>query len=89
MLENPVEKVLKDSGPQGLSLKELSKRLGVDRRRIQFHIYNSKNIKDTEPWLHGSGKSKIRVFSYTPEEKGYFLRKLKSKKNLYSMESSV
>jgi hypothetical protein len=42
MLENPVEKVLKDSNHTGLSLKELTKRLGVDRRRVQFHIYNSK-----------------------------------------------
>ena len=89
MLENPVEKVLKDSNHTGLSLKELTKRLGVDRRRVQFHIYNSKFIKDTEPWLHGSNKMKIRVFSYTPEEKKYFLRKQKEKKIVHSLESSL
>ena len=89
-MENPVDRILKDKGPRGLSLKQLSMQLGVDRKRVQYHIYNSEHTKDTEPWIHGSGKSKIRVFSYTPEAKGYFLRKVKERKiQSESIESSV
>jgi hypothetical protein len=89
-MENPVDRILKDKGPNGLSLKQLSRFLGVDRKRVQYHIYNSVHTKDTDPHIHGSGKSKIRVFNYTPEEKGYFDRKIKSKRIVHSeTESSV
>ena len=62
--ENPVEHVLKDKGPYGLSLKEIEYLLGVDRRRIMHHIFQSKNIDRTDPLLHGSLKKKIRVFKF-------------------------
>jgi len=79
-MENPVEKVLKDKGLQGLSLRKLGVLLGVDARRVKYHIYNSKNVMDTNPLLHGSGKRKIRVYSYTTETNGYFNRKKLNKK---------
>ena len=79
-MENPVEKVLKDKGLQGLSLRKLVVLLGVDSKRVKYHIYNSKNVMDTNPLLHGSGKRKIRVYSYTPETNGYFNRRKLTKK---------
>ena len=66
-MENPVDRILKDKGPSGLSLKQLSLLLGVDYRRVKYHIYNSSNIMNTNPRIHGSGKCKIKVFNYTPE----------------------
>jgi hypothetical protein len=78
-MENPVEHVLKDKGPRGLSLRQLSLLTGVDTRRIKYHIYNSMHIEDTDPFVHGSLKNKIRVFSYTPESQKYHSRKLKKK----------
>ena len=77
--ENPVEHVLKDKGPYGLSLKEIEYLLGVDRRRIMYHIKDSYYIEDTDPWLHGSMKQKIRVFRYNPQKCKYGLRKIKSR----------
>jgi len=78
-MENPVERILKDKGQCGLSLRQLSLLMGVDTRRVKYHIYNSMNVKDCEPIVHGSLKNKIRVFCYTPEEQKYYNRKLKKK----------
>ena len=87
-MENPVEIVLKNKGPRGLSMRHLILNLGVDRRRVNYHIFNSTNVMDTPPSLHGSGKSKIRVFNYTPETKNYFDRRVKSKKIVQETEVS-
>ena len=76
-MENPVDRILKDKGLRGLSLKQLSTFLGVDYKRVKYHIYNSLNTMNTDPLIHGSGKCKIRVFNYTPDTKRYFLRKKK------------
>ena len=76
-MENPVDQILKNKGPRGLSLKQLSLLLGVDYKRVNYHIYNSLNTMNTDPMIHGSGKCKIRVFNYTPDTKRYFLRKKK------------
>ena len=74
-MENPVEYILKTQGPSGLSLKQLSFMLGIDKRRTKFHIYNSSNVMNTNPLLHGSHKYKINVFCYTPDCKKYSTRK--------------
>ena len=63
MLENPVESILKDKGPLGMSLKQLSYLMGVPIRRVLFHINYSTKIKHTDPLLHGSLKGSIHVYS--------------------------
>jgi hypothetical protein len=78
-MENPAENILKDKGQRGLSLRQLTFLMGVNRRRVKYHIYNSMHVKDCEPFVHGSYKNKIRVFCYTPEEQKYHSRKIKKK----------
>ena len=77
-LENIVEK----SGKHGVSLKNIHKLTGLSTRTIKWCIYNSKNIADCDPTVHGSYKRKIRVFIYQPSELTYIKRldKLRSKK---------
>ena len=70
-MENPVENILKDKGERGLSLRQLTFLMGVNRRRVKYHIYNAKCVKDCEPFVHGSYKNKIRVFCYTPENRKF------------------
>jgi hypothetical protein len=62
MLENPVEVILKDKGPRGLSLKQLSKLTGVPVRRVVWIIKWSTAVKRVDPLLHGSMKQKIKVY---------------------------
>ena len=64
-MENPAELILKTKGPRGLSLKQLSLKMGVPIRRVKYHINTSDNIKYTDPILHGSFKQSIRVFCYS------------------------
>ena len=73
---NPVEYVLNDIQQikRGLSLKRLKQILGLSKKSINYHIYNSMNIENTNPYLHGSHKQRIRVFNYTPVGKNYFKR---------------
>jgi hypothetical protein len=78
-MENPIEHILKDKGPRGLSLRQLSFLTGSPIHRVKYHIYNSMQIKDCEPFIHGSYKSKIRVFCYTPEIQKDHSRKIKKK----------
>jgi len=75
---NPVEDVLKRV-KHGLSLKQLRAATGFKNKMIKYYIYNSPNIEDTDPVLHGSGKVKIRVFNYTDTKLNYFIRKDKKK----------
>ena len=79
-MENPIEYILKDKGPRGLSLRQLTFLTGVNSRRIKYHIYNSMHIEDCDPFVHGSLKSKIRVFRYTPKEQKYQIKKITKKK---------
>ena len=68
---NPVEHVLKDiqQVERGLSLRQLKKITGLSKKSINYHIYNSMNIENTTPYIHGSHKQRIRVFNYTPISK--------------------
>jgi hypothetical protein len=75
---NPVEDALKGV-KHGLSLKQLRTVTGFKNKEIKYYIYNSPNIEDTDPVLHGSGKAKIRVFNYTDTKLNYFIRKDKKK----------
>ena len=79
-MENPVERVLESKGPKGLSLRQLGLLLGIDKRRLKYHIYTSTKVMNADPFLHGSCKSRIRVFCFTPNECKYILRNVKTKK---------
>ena len=74
---NRVETILKDIGIKGVSLRFLKKVSGLPKRTILWHIYNSRFIENTDPLVHGSRKSKISVYNYTPVQNGYFNRKKK------------
>ena len=43
-MENPVENILKDKGERGLSLRQLTFLMGVNRRRVKYHIYNAEAL---------------------------------------------
>jgi len=75
---NPVEKVLKRV-KHGLSLRQLCEITGLSNKTVKYYIYTSLNIEDTDPFLHGSGKVKIRVFNYSENPVNYFSRKDKRK----------
>lgn len=73
-MENPIDHILKDKGPCGLSLRQLCFLTGSPSRRVKYHIYNSMHVEDCDPFVHGSCKSKIRVFRYTTENQKYHSR---------------
>ena len=75
--ENPIEKLLKQHN--SLSLRQMKQKTGLGKKSINYYIYNSNFIEDTTPYIHGSYKTKIRVFNYNVLENNYFKRKLKKK----------
>jgi len=70
-----VEKLIERSGNNGISLQKIHEQTGIGKKSIKWIIYNSKNIEDVNPMLHGSCKKKIRVFSFKPFDKTYIDRK--------------
>ena len=73
-----VEKVLENAGRNGISLKKIHEITGMNARTIKWSIYNSTNIDDCDPMIHGSLKSRIRVFVYKPNDVSYLKRKDKN-----------
>jgi hypothetical protein len=76
---NPIESVLQVYGKSGLSISQLKEITSLSKRSVNKFIYTSKFIEDTSPYLHGSGKTKINVYNYTPIEKNYFKRREKKR----------
>jgi len=74
---NHVEIILQAYDNHGLSIKKLKLGTGFSKRKIKHLIYTSQFIEDCPGYLHGSGKSKIDVYRYTPIEKIYSERKIK------------
>ena len=70
-----MEVLLKEAGERGLSIKQLSEKLNVPNKTVKYLIYNSKYVKDTDPYLHGSFKTKIRCFTFTEQNKTYIQKK--------------
>ena len=73
-----IESLLKNA-PNGLSTRQLTLRTGLSQKRLKWFIYNSKNITDCDPVIHGSYKQKIRVYSFKPSETTYIETKKISK----------
>jgi hypothetical protein len=79
-----IETLLKNT-PQGMSTRQLSLTTGISQKSLKWFIYNSKNITDCDPRIHGSYKQKIRVYSFKPSEMSYIetkkINKNRKKKN--------
>lgn len=71
-----VEELLCGAGEHGLSIKQLKKKTGLSKNKIKTILFHSKNVKDTDPILHGSGKQKIHVYSFQPFQISYIKRKM-------------
>ena len=63
-MNNPVEEYLKNNLNKMLSLRTISKNLKLKRKKIDYLINQSKNIKKIEPREVGSGKQHLNVFTY-------------------------
>ena len=82
-----IEELLKNANERGLSVKQLKKSTGLTKNKIIRIIFNSKNIDDCNPHVHGSGKTKIRVFVFKPSNTMYIERKKAiGKRNLKKTE---
>lgn len=68
---NIIEPLLQDAGQKGLSIRQLTNLTGISKKNLKWYIYNSKNIGDCDPNVHGSYKTKIRVFVFKPGDKSY------------------
>jgi hypothetical protein len=77
---NPVEVLLKQNGSRGFSRRQLCKALGAKKRTVMWHIYNSRFVEDTNPSLHGSGKTKISVYNYRTKDEPYWKPRVSAKK---------
>ena len=71
-----VEELLKNAGKHGLSIKQLKTKSGLSKKNVKRILFHSNFVKDTDHYLHGSGKQKIHVFSYQPFQVSYIKRKL-------------
>ena len=56
-----METLLQNAGKHGLSIKQLKKKTGLSKNNVKRLLFESKNVKDTDPFLHGSNKRKIHV----------------------------
>jgi len=74
---NELEFILKGHGERGLSTKQIKLKFNLSKRQIRHLVYTSHFIEDTNPYLHGSSKSRIDVYNYTPTEKKYLERRIK------------
>ena len=88
---NPVEEYLKVFHAQGRSMRQIKGELGLTKRNILWYLYNSKNIQDTNPLLHGSGRFKIRVYNYSENSRVRIKKKFTKKvnKSVVSTETFV
>jgi hypothetical protein len=77
-----IEIVVERAGPKGISLKTIKRLTGFKLNTIKWVIYNSNNIDDCDPIVHGSLKTKIRVLLYKPHDTAYIKRKQVDKKHL-------
>jgi hypothetical protein len=89
---NAIENVVEKSGKYGVSMKNIHKLTGLSTNTIKWCIYNSKNITDCNPNLHGSYKQKIRVYIYQPTNDLTYIDRIKmlktrSKKPVKTVET--
>jgi len=86
-MEIEIEQLLENSGERGLSIKQLKGLTDLTKNKIMRIIFNSENIDDCVPHIHGSGKTKIKVFVFKPNNITYIERKkMIGKRNLKKNE---
>ena len=61
---NAVEQYLKNNNTFFASIKVLSRKLNIDKKRIKWFIAFSTHLKAVEPIRIGSGKSYLPIFEY-------------------------
>jgi hypothetical protein len=82
-MEIEIEQLLENAGECGLSIKQLKSLTDLTKNKIMRIIFNSENIDDCVPYIHGSGKIKIKVFVFKPNNITYIQRKkMIGKRNL-------
>jgi hypothetical protein len=74
---NQLESILKCYNERGLSIRQIKLATDFSKRKIKYLIHNSQFIEDTNPYLHGSSKTRIDVYNYTPIKKVYSQRRVK------------
>ena len=77
-----IETLIENAGERGISIKQLKFKTKLPKRTLNHFIYNSKNIDDCNPLLHGSCKNKIHVFIYKPSEIIYRLKNIQKLKKI-------
>jgi hypothetical protein len=77
---NELESILKCYNERGLSIRQIKLATGFSKRKIKHLVYTSNFIEDTNPYLHGSSKSRINVYNYTPVAMLYSKRRVKNNK---------
>jgi len=77
-----IEILLKYAGEYGLSIRQLKNKTGLSKNNIKRLLFQSKNVKDCNPLVHGSCKRKINVYSFQPFEISYIKRKKFKQNNL-------
>jgi hypothetical protein len=85
-MDNLIENVLKVYNERGLSIKQLKEITNISRKSIKWYIYNSNFIEETNPLIHGSLKTKINVYNYTPNKKKPISKRDRSKKEIQVLE---
>ena len=63
-MNNPVEEYLKLNVNKMLSLRTITKNLKLKKKKTDYLINQSKNIKKVEPIEVGSGKTELNVYTY-------------------------
>jgi len=78
-----IEQLLENAGEHGLSMKQMKNLTSLNKKKIKRIIYNSTKIKDTNPYLHGSSKNKINVYSFKFNNQVPSTTYIESKKIMY------
>jgi hypothetical protein len=60
--ENPIEDYYRENAGKNLSLRKVSKKLGIKLRKGVFLANNSNVLKKVDPFEVGSGKKSILLF---------------------------
>jgi len=60
---NPVYEHLQNSAGVKLSIRSLSKRLDMKKRRVLFYCYQDSRIRKVKGQEVGTGKMKINIFT--------------------------
>jgi len=90
-MELQINTLIQNAGKHGISIRNLKKTTSLSKNSIKRIIFNSTTIQDCNPYLHGSSKRKIHVYSFkdTFDEQTYIeFKKGIKKRNLKISENN-